>query len=158
MKALHTPQCRLVQPSLCTSHGRLSRQNRSPQSLFRGSVQEAHAQGLRARPARTQRWAFVALAAAAPEAVIDVEGTVVDNRIPVTVSYPSFHNKKLLSFHCLTWTARSFCDICHADHHWLLGIRQDYPAECTAQARSWKAHRSHRERGAAAYSSPCDAH
>ena len=104
MKALHTPQCRLVQPSLYASHGRLSRHNRSPQgrhnrnpqSLFRGSVQDAHAQGLRARPARTQRWTFVALATAAPEDVIDVEGTIVDNRIPVTVGYTSFHNLEVV--------------------------------------------------------------
>ena len=91
MKALHTPQCRLVQPSLCASHGRPSRHNRSPRSLFRGSVQDAHAQGLHARRARTQRRTLIALATAAPEDVIDVEGTVVDNRIPVTVRYTTFH-------------------------------------------------------------------
>ena len=157
MKALHTPQCRLVQPFLYASHGRLSSHNRSPRSLLRGAVQDSHAQSLRAGRVRTQRWTLVAMATAAPEDVIDVEGTVVDNRIPVTVRYNTFHSLKSLYVHYFTWTARSR-DICHTDHHWLLGIRQDYPAECTAQTRSWKAHSSHRKRGAATYSSPHYAH
>ena len=96
MKALHTPQCRLVQPFLYASHGRLSRHNRSPRSLLRGSVQDAHAQSLHAGRARTQRWTLIAMATAAPEDVIDVEGTVVDNRIPVTVRYTTFHSLEVI--------------------------------------------------------------
>lgn len=96
MKALHTPQCRLVQPFWYASHGRLSPHNRSSRSLLRGTVQGSHAQSLRAGRARTQRWTLVAMATAAPEDVIDVEGTVVDNRIPVTVRYSTFHSLRAI--------------------------------------------------------------
>ena len=78
----------LVKPSPCICHRGLMRACKSTKCMqisTNALQKQARVQGRRSK-ARHHR--SVVLSAAAPQDVIDVDATVVDNRIPVTVSEP----------------------------------------------------------------------
>ena len=77
---------KLVKPSPCICHGGLTRTCKSTRCI-QGSTNALQRQArVQGRRSRLQNHKSVVLSAAAPQDVIDVDATVVDNRIPVTVS------------------------------------------------------------------------
>ncbi len=76
----------LVKPSPCICPGGLTRACKSTLCMQAGKAALQKRSRVQGRRSRAQRHNAVVLSAAAQEDVIDVSGTVVDNRIPVTVS------------------------------------------------------------------------
>ena len=119
MMLAHASDCRLAQPSLYNT--------RSGQARLCKCVADAGCGHTSLRAVRKQRSSgcsrrqkTVVLASSVPQDVIDVEGTLVDDRIPVTVSIMSMFLRARLFY-----------------MRYLSGISLDSSAACRSSLASW---------------------
>ena len=142
MMLAHASDCRLAQLSLHScSQGQARLYKYIP---YNGcdystpkSVRKHRSQGCR------QRRETAVLASSVPQDVIDVEATLVDDRIPVTVSIADTFACQMVPV--LSMLRSFLIPLPFADHHRLPGLRQDHSPERSSQAGTRAAHSSHRK-------------